>query len=251
MLWLDYNILRSTEWINDNIIYAAQSLLKKQFGICGGLQSTQYGHNLSFKVLPLNSKYVQILHVNNNHWVMVSNIDPSLDNVVKDRVLIYDSLVPKKICQDIKRQICSFTRPVSNKFMFDVMNVMPQVTSYDCGLHAIASATEILHGRNPSKCLWDTSQMRKHLMKCFEKQMLTPFPILRERRIAFGGAVKVYEEEPIYCVCRMPYDKNCVDMIQCSMCMVWYHSSCVKIVNVKDFKNKEWLCVKCNDIISA
>ena len=74
--------------------------------------------------------------MNNNHWVMVSNIDPSLDNVVKDRVLIYDSLVPKKICQDIKRQICSFTRPVSNKFMFDVMNVMPQVTSYDCGLHA-------------------------------------------------------------------------------------------------------------------
>ena len=135
--------------------------------------------------------------MNNNHWVMVSNIDTSLDNVVKDIVL---SLVPKKICQDIKMQICSCTRPVSNKFMFDIMNVMPQVTSYDCGLHAIASATEILHGRNPSKCLWDTGQMREHLMKCFEKQMLTQFPILREHHIAFGGAVKVFEEEPIYCV---------------------------------------------------
>ena len=42
---------------------------------------------------------------------MVSSIDSCSD--VRNRVLIFDSLVPKKIDADVKRQICAFTRPMS------------------------------------------------------------------------------------------------------------------------------------------
>ena len=240
----DRRILQGTEWLNDNIIYAAQLLLKKEFTEHGGFQSSQCGRNLNFKVLGLDVKYVQILQVNSNHWVMVSNIDTSSNKASRNRVLIFDSLMPKRISTDLKQQVCSFVRPMKSKFMFDVMNVMTQVNLYDCGLHAIANATEILHGRNPCKCVWDTRRLREHLIKCLENRIMSRFPIVRERRIAFGGAVKFFKEEFIYCSCRMPDDEHS-GMICCSSCSEWYHLSCVKITDVKQYKGKKWLCVKC------
>ena len=44
-----------------------------------------------FKVHPKHIKYVQILNVNGNHWIMVSNID-SCSNI-RNRVLVFDRLV--------------------------------------------------------------------------------------------------------------------------------------------------------------
>ena len=58
------------------------------------------------------------------------------------------------------------------------------------------------------------------------------FPEVRERRIPFGGAVKTSIQEDIHCICRMPYNKA-TDMIQCSSCLVWFHSVCIDISNVK------------------
>ena len=81
------------------------------------------------------------------------------------------------------------------------MNIMAQPNSYDCGLFAIANATGL---RNPAKCVWDTKKMRSHLIQCLVKDKMECFPILRERRVPFGGAVKVSLEEDIHCNCRMP-----------------------------------------------
>ena len=123
-----------------------------------------------------------------------------------------------------------------------------QTNSYDCGLHDIASATEIFHDRSPCKCLWDSSKLRDHLIKSLQNQVMTRFPIVRECRLLFGGAIKVNEEEEqIYCLCQMPYDKNC-DMRQCSLCSAWYYSSCVNITDVCELKTKKWLCAKCNTL---
>ena len=69
----DFKILFSNEWLNDCIINSVQRLLKQQFPMCG-LQITLCGQNLSFDVVPLNEKYIQILHINGNHWVTVSNM---------------------------------------------------------------------------------------------------------------------------------------------------------------------------------
>ncbi len=194
-----------------------QSLLKKQFQDYGGFQSSQCGLNMTYKVLGLDTKYVQILHINSSHWVMVSNIDTISNRANRNRVMIFDSLMPRRISANLKQQVCSFVRPMCSLFMFDLINVMTQVNSYDCGLHAIASATEILHGRNPCKCVWDTRRLREHLLECLERRVMTRFPIVRERRIALGGAVKFFVEEPIYCSCRMPDDRH-TGMICCSSC---------------------------------
>ncbi len=67
---------------------------------------------------------------------------------------------------------------------------------------------------------------------------------MRKRRIAFGGAVKLFQEEEIYCNCRMPDDK-CSGMICCSSCGEWYHFSCVNITDVSEYHGIKWFCEKC------
>lgn len=74
----DRHVLLSTQWLNDNIISAAQELLKLSVpdGLeIGGLQSPQCGRHLKFKPVVPREKYIQVLHVDDNHWITVSNID--------------------------------------------------------------------------------------------------------------------------------------------------------------------------------
>ncbi len=132
-------------------IYAAQKLLKDQFSswACRIYSVVATCYLRCFRLV----QYVQILHINNNHWVTVSNINFFSEKDERERMLIYDSLVPKKIDLDLKKQVCSFVCPVSSNFRFDVINIMPQPNSYDCGIFAIANATELLHGKNPTRCL--------------------------------------------------------------------------------------------------
>ena len=105
-------------WLNNNIIHAAQSLLKKQ---CNkkilGWKSTQCANSSNlFSPLPLNSKYmyIQLLHVSKCHWITVSNLrvlpgDSTCAN-------IYNSSRTTFISNDTMTQICSFVRPPNNKF---------------------------------------------------------------------------------------------------------------------------------------
>lgn len=212
-----------------------------------GLQSSQCGLKLTFKVVRLQSKYIQILHVGGNHWIAISNIDLHRDKGVADRVLIYDSLLSKNITLQTKQQVCALVRPTARSFRFDLMNIMPQPNTYDCGLFAIANIVELAFGHNPGKCVWDVDKMRHHLMSCFEKQKWDRFPVVKERRIPFGGAVKFSVAEDIHCICRMPYSKI-VDMIECGACGIWFHHNCVTIENVTDYCNKKWHCDECKPL---
>ena len=48
--------------------------------------------------------------------------------------------------------------------------------SNDCGLFAIAYATELAHGGDPAKVVYSQGEMRSHFIKCLENGILTPFP---------------------------------------------------------------------------
>ena len=45
--------------------------------------------------------------------------------------------------------------------------------------------------------------MRQHLISCLENQKMERFPVLKERRIPFDGAVIFSVEEDIFCICRI------------------------------------------------
>ena len=72
----DKQILDSTGWLNDAIIFAAQSLLSLQTkGKVFGWQSTQLSKREGlFKVIPPGA-FVQILHISECHWAVASNVD--------------------------------------------------------------------------------------------------------------------------------------------------------------------------------
>lgn len=146
----------SSEWLNDGIIHAAQSLLRQQTKAkVFGWQSSQCSKRKGlFCPLPPNSPFIQILHVQGCHWITTSNVDPCDGdfNCRRQAVDIYDSGRAPTISLSTKKMICSFMKPNTNTLHFDLMNIQDQQNSYDCGVYAIAYATELAHGKDPILC---------------------------------------------------------------------------------------------------
>lgn len=84
----DKLILKSkTASINDNIINCAQFILHKQFPYVSGFQNTHNSKNVGF--LAEKKGFIQIVDVNDNHWVTITSKDLST-------VHIYDSKRPNR-----------------------------------------------------------------------------------------------------------------------------------------------------------
>ena len=220
------SILQCNEWLNNAIIYAAQLLLRDQTkGEIFGWQSPLCSIANSFQFCPVSSKskFIQILHVCNCHWVTTSNIDTLSGTQYNNTVCVYDSGRPSKVHNSLKQKICKFFKVQTSEssIYFDIMNVEGQPNAYDCGVYAIAYATELANGFNPALVRWDSKAMRKHLLSCFQNGYMTHFPSLGKRRIRLGMKNIKSFEEAIYCICRMPNDKNKA-MIKCDNCSKWF-----------------------------
>ena len=199
----DKKILSSeSQWLNDSIVNAAQLLLSESGAMIQGFQNTLLGKGHKFKAIKLGgAPFVQILHVNSNHWITTTNI-----NCEAGEVRVFDSLYKPYVSLDIKKQVCSFLKPSSKFLTINIMDMQKQPDSSSCGLFAIAVATALTHGLDPVKLKWDVSKMRRHLQDCLETRKLTNFPIVSERKVCFGSIVSKSVKEAIYCTCRMPLD---------------------------------------------
>lgn len=89
-------------------------------------------------------------------------------------VRIYDSGF-ERISMATKKAVCSFMKPQADAIHFDLVNVHPQPNSSDCGLFAIAFATELVHGCDPALCQFDVADLRQHLFQCLERGNLSHF----------------------------------------------------------------------------
>ena len=69
-----------TEWLDDRIINHAQELIKREYKDTDGLQDP-----VLWRFATVDGKFVQVLHVNNNHWICVAG---SKNNEVS----VYDSM---------------------------------------------------------------------------------------------------------------------------------------------------------------
>ena len=120
-----------------------------------------------------NKKFIQILLVQRNHWIAVSNV-----NCRDDTVYVYDSLYA---IIDYKTQLktCSLWRPTVNKVTFRMPNIQRQTNNKDCGVFAIAVAAELVLGRDPVECVWDVPVMRPHLKAALERGVIDLFPTIR------------------------------------------------------------------------
>lgn len=66
------------------------------------------------------------------------------------------------------------------------MNVQAQQNLIDCGVFAIAFATELVHGQDPALCQFDCTTMRAHLLASLEAGHIDRFPCNKTRRVPMG-----------------------------------------------------------------
>ena len=78
-------VLSRRGWLTDNIIHAAQILLLQFFPDMAGLQPPVLQKVFAFQVH--SGEFVQIIHVKNNHWCVVSTV-----GCETGVVCVYDSL---------------------------------------------------------------------------------------------------------------------------------------------------------------
>ena len=150
---------------------------------------------------------------------------------------VYDSM-NWSVNLQTKMQTCSFWKSPIQQITFQMVNIQRQPNVSDCGVFAVAVATELVHGKDPVLSFWDVSRMRGHLAKCIEDKKIDCFPQARTRCMPLGNWLKKVVRETLFCVCRMPNDRG-LPMIQCDNCKLWFHKSCDP---KESLMGKTWVC---------
>ena len=152
------------EKLSDLHINHAQKLLKQQFSCCNGLQCTL----LQSKKYVGKPHQLQVIHCcSRNHWIVAST-----KGCKDDEVNVYNSVY--STLDDETNEV------IANLFHSPtvlMIKTQKQEGSKDCGLFAIAVATAIAHGADPTSLRFDQAAMRNHLVQCFKDGVMTMFPV--------------------------------------------------------------------------
>ena len=155
--------IESNAEICDAVINAATSLLQKHVPHMT-LQHTTFHQHLQY--CPFES--VHIHHNGAGHFVTSSSIG--------NKVTLYDSLnlVPNSEINHQLVALCSVDEAIPTTYLVKIPSL--QHGSTNCGIFAIAYATELTYGTNPATVIFDQAQMRPHLINCLQNRNLIPFP---------------------------------------------------------------------------
>ena len=218
---------QSTSSFNTNLVCAAQKLLKRKFPATEGLQDTLCVGSNQYA-----GDFTQILHVDNNHWIVVST-----NGCPPSTIRVYDSML--LLAGDVKKLVAKLMRVDTDHIQIDLVDIRPQTNESDCGLYAIANAFELCAKRDPATCNWKEKCMRPHLLKCLENEAITRFP--HEAWSNAAGVILTTKTAALHCLCRKASKKR-ENMARCTKCGLWYHQKCLSIrANVFSAKSKACL----------
>ena len=221
-------LLNITGWLNDDIVSAAQQLLKP---LGYGFQDTCLGMTYSFTIE--YGEVIQVLHNGHNHWLL---LEPR--RMKSSFMTVYKSVSTK-----VKTQIAALLAAKGESIKLSFVNVQKQSGGCDCGLFALAFATALVNGTNPGICFFDQGRMRRHLYQCLTQGKMEQFPMLKSN----GAEAKINSEDiiKVYCSCRMP-EVDGIDMVQCNQCQEWFHLGCVAVPDeAMSDSATEWFCPTC------
>jgi hypothetical protein len=233
----DTKVLNTNQPLTDVHVGCAMSLLKKQFPNFGGLEDPVLGSKLQFSVS--KGQFVQVVHTGNHHWITLSNVDglPG-DNCVT----IYNS-GSFQLTMEVKMQIAALMHCKKPSIKVEIAPVQHQQGGSDCGLFAIAFATSLCYGNNPSHLHFTQCLLQRHFLQCIRDQKLTEFPSVkpmspykRLKSVQFS----------VHCMCRLP-DNHTERMVECTDCRIWVHQSCAKLstTEIEKLKTVPWRCPEC------
>jgi len=236
----DVQVLSEESCLNDNIINAAQVLLRGQ-AVDRGLRDTVTVAAHCAQVGEAD-KFVQIIHDQQaQHWFVLTNRGSTAD---KMRIYCSLHMKPSDVCM---QSVLKFLKSSESKLTFEIMNVARQTGSTDCGLYAIAYAQCLLSGKDPVNAVFDQTLMRKHLLTAFDHEELSEFPVT-SLRVVRRKVLRSFSLV-VYCVCR----GGCLtgeQMIACDTCKLWLHRQCIGMSD-DDFKmyssdkRKVFTCTMC------
>ena len=116
------------------------NLLKLRYGT-PGLQNSLLGSTSAFEVIRGRKEFIQVLHSNNDHWLIMTISTIDCYSVVK----VYDRAIPLST----KQQICLILMPTERLISLEFVAVDRQNNSNDCGVFALAFATALCAGEDP------------------------------------------------------------------------------------------------------
>ena len=116
-------------------------------------------------------EFVQVLH-ENNHWVTVSSPIESATSVV----YLYDSFIQESLNKNLVKQIARLRKCEDAEIRKISKVVQQQKNGYDCGIFAIAFATDVAYNHKPEQRTCNQSVMREHLLAQLENETMSPFP---------------------------------------------------------------------------
>ena len=150
--------------LSDNEINLAQQLLKEQYNKLNGLQSTLLQSKQLNLIENETRNKIQIIHCySRHHWIVASTVSCALNQVkIYDSLFSYCDMETEAVVYNL------FQWSKSIKLIVTVSRIQKQKGTTDCGLFAIANATAIAHGKNPSKLQFKQKSMRAHLIDCFD-----------------------------------------------------------------------------------
>ena len=157
----DHKWIMTNQWLFDEHIKSCSTLLKKAHPFQSGLHDT-----ITLAKKPLQcispTEFVQIVHVNQSHWVCLSNI-----NCPPGVVDVYDS-IPNYSANSkvLHKQAAAISQCMEKQLEIHFVDVQAQEAGNDCGLFAIAFATALYDGIDPHGLSLDQDGMRQHLAVC-------------------------------------------------------------------------------------
>ena len=240
----DKHLILDGYWLNDRIINAAMALLRDIDDDISGLQDVIVAKKNGFIPKDNTCKFIQIIHIRGHHWITLSNLQCSIFDAI-----VYDSLHginvkpnQQKISYPIivEQTACRLSK-TKKPLRLSVEDVQQQTGGGDCGLFAIAFATLLCLGEDPSQTRYCQDKMRKELIRSLEDRNMENF--LQQCTSPKEGDVHIlYEWDcPVYCHCKMPDDGEL--MVRCPSCNDWFHKDCEK----GDYTNPDWLCLTCHN----
>lgn len=234
----DINILNSREWLNERLINAGQALMKKKFPCVSGLQDVGRSDTCTFQ----NNigEFVQILNCHNSHWISITN-----KRCKPNEVKVYDSMCTGDVPLSTKEVIASIVKLSQAYIFLTFLSVQQQTGASECGLYSLAFSYTLCAGDDPAVLEYRESDFRSHFLRCLNENDIFPFP---------HSAVKKSSTKPfmlrkfrVYCSCRLPPTGD--SMVQCGMCLEWFHFTCVDLQEGASLP-EDWWCVSCKNKLS-
>ena len=157
----------------------------------------------------------------------------------------------KSLNKNLVKQIARLRKSEDAELRIISKAVQQQGNGYDCGIFAIAFATDIAYNHKPEQRTYNQSVMRKYLLAQLENETMIPFPQQTKR---VKRVKEVTYRFPLFCKYRVPFfeddwkeDKG-VFMAFCSVCGEWHHKRCenIPVAIFRDEKKAAvWKCLKC------